>query len=113
MAFPVVAVKTIAEIAFSAIPLVERLIRGRGRGQEKKDAAREFIREELEKVTKTNPEALPDIQNFDWVDAITNFGEIAPLVDDVIDAVVALLNELAKYNKDSGPRPVNVSRLTL
>jgi hypothetical protein len=102
MAFPVIAVKTIAELAFTAVPLVERLIRGSGRGAEKKEAAREFIREELEKVVGENPQALPDFQNFDWVAAVADFPRIVGLVDDVIDAVVALLNGLGQYNRPEG-----------
>jgi len=102
MAFPVLAVKTIAELAFTAVPLVERLIRGAGRGEEKKEAAREFIIEELQKVSKDNVEALPDFTNFDWVAFIADWQQAVALVDNVIDAVVDLLNGLAKYNRPDG-----------
>ncbi|MEE8114915.1 MAG: hypothetical protein V3T23_11255 [Nitrososphaerales archaeon] len=104
MGFPVIAIKTIAELAFTAIPLVERLIRGKNRGKEKKEAVREFILEELQNVAGVNPESLPDFANFDWVAAIKDYSTIVALVDDVIDASVALLNGLAKYNRtQSGP----------
>ncbi len=99
---PIMAIKTIAELAFTAVPLVERLIRGVGRGAEKKVAAREFILEELTNVAGRAPESLPDFANFDWVAAIADWPQIVGAVDNVIDATVALLNVLAKYN-----RPVN------
>lgn len=112
MAFPVLAVKTIAELAFTAVPLVERLIRGSGRGQEKKEAAREFILEELQNVSKNNVEALPDFANFDWVAAIADWQQLVSKVDDVIDAVVALLNQLSQYNRpDGSSAPVTQSRI--
>jgi len=110
MAFPILAVKTIAELAFAAVPLVERLIRGKGRGQEKKEAAREFIREELQNVIIANPESLPDFANFDWVAAIRDFQNLTGLVEDVIDSTVALLNALGQYNRTSDG-PVSVARI--
>lgn len=112
MAFPVLAVKTIAELAFTAVPLVERLIRGAGRGEEKKEAAREFILEELQKVSTESPESLPDFANFDWLAALADWQQIVGLVDDVIDSVVALLNGLAKYNRPDGSSvPVAQARI--
>jgi len=110
MIFPVVAVKTIAELAFTAIPLVERLIRGPKRGDEKKQAARDFILEELQNVAKNNIEALPDFGNFDWKDAIGDFTTLAAKVDAVIDAVVDLMNTLSKYNRTSNG-PVSAARI--
>lgn len=104
MALPIIAIKTIAELAFTAIPLAERLIRGPGRGAEKKDAAREFIFEELQNVGRTNAEALPDFANFDWVAAIKDLPALAALVDDIIDSTVALINALSKYSRTTeGP----------
>jgi hypothetical protein len=102
MAFPILAIKTIAELAFTAIPLVDRLIRGPGRGKEKKEAAREFILEELQTVAGRNPEALPDFQNFDWVAAVGDWQQLVGAVDNVIDATVDLLNLLSKYNRPVG-----------
>ena len=102
MGFPIIAIKTIAELAFNAIPLVERMIRGPKRGAEKKVAVREFILDELTQVVGTNKEALPDFANFDWVAAIADFPQLVSKVDDIIDAVVALLNQLSKYNRPSG-----------
>lgn len=101
MAFPVIAVKTIAELAFAAVPMVERIIRGKGRGAEKKEAAREFILEELKLVADTNAESLPDFANFDWLAAIADWSNLTGKVDAVIDSVVALLNALSKHNRTS------------
>ena len=101
MALPIIAVKTIAELAFAAVPLIERVIRGPKRGAEKKKAAREFILEELQIVANSSPESLPDFANFDWLAAIQDWSEISALVDNVIDSIVALSNGLAKYNKTS------------
>jgi hypothetical protein len=110
--FPVLAVKTIAELAFTAVPLVERLIRGSGRGTEKKEAAREFILEELQKVAKVNVESLPDFQNFDWLAFIADWQQTIALVDNVIDSVVELLNAMSKYNRpDGNSSPVTAARI--
>lgn len=113
MVFPVVAVKTIAEIAFTAVPLVERLIRGRGRGDEKKEAAREFIKDELEKVISTNPQALPDFANYDWVAFLKDWNQHIAQVDEVIDAVVGLMNHLAQYNRPETGGSVNENTIEL
>lgn len=110
MAFPVLAVKTIAELAFTAVPLVERLIRGARRGAEKKEAAREFIIEELTMVANNNAESLPDFANFDWLAAIADWPVLIGLVDGVIDSTVALLNGLSKYNRTS-EGPVSAARI--
>jgi len=111
MVLPILAIKTIAELAFTAIPMVERLIRGRGRGPEKKEAAREFILEEIQTVLNgPNKENLPDFANFDWVGAIRDWSMLVTLGDNVIDATVALLNGLAKYNR-SPEGPVEASRI--
>ena len=112
MGFPVLAVKTIAELAFVAVPLIERMIRGVGRGKEKKEAAREFILEELQGALDNNPEALPDFANFDWIAAVADWSAIVGKVDDVIDSVVALLNALAKHNRSTAGS-VSDSPLTL
>ena len=101
MALPIIAIKTIAELAFAAIPLVERVIRGPKRGDEKKEAAREFILEELQTVASANAESLPDFANFDWLAAISDWKTLVFHVDEVIDSLVNLSNVLAQYNRTS------------
>jgi len=105
MAFPIAAVSTIAQLVFQAVPLAERLISGKGRGKEKQTAVRKFVKDELETIAKADAGSLPDFKNFNWLGAIMDLPNLYKLVDGVIDSVVALMNGLAKYNRDEPPMP--------
>jgi hypothetical protein len=91
------SIKTVFSIinyAIPAIKTVEQMFRGRGRGEEKKKAVVEGVlsnlEEELQQAGQANPGA------YGWLELILKKPELAKKIGDVVDSVVALINELTE-----------------
>lgn len=104
--FAGLTIKTVFSIinyAIPAIKTVEQMIRGRGKGKEKRSAVVNGIRsnllEELGELKKVN---LPDFdENYRWMELALNAKGVEERIGRVVDATVDLLNFLGSF--DSPP----------
>ena len=96
----ITSVITLVPRIIDAVQKAEQFIRGKGRGKEKKEAATENVIQDLKEAVEAAQEmSVPDVKSIKWYKLALSGPELAARVGDVIDAVVALMNFLSKFDE--------------
>jgi hypothetical protein len=98
----VAVLPTILPLVIQGVETVERIIRGRGRGAEKREVVIEEVLDQLRNIAEQtrNGANVPNFQDYRWIDLLLASDEAIEHIGAVIDSVVALMNFLGRFDNE-------------
>ena len=97
----IATVATLIPKVIDAIQHAERFIRGKGRGKEKKKAVTENLVDYIKDLKDTVEKA--DLKTINWFNMVLAGPEIMQKIGALVDAIVDLMNFLAKFDDVEAP----------
>jgi hypothetical protein len=92
---------TVIPLVIDAVQVVERIIRGRSRGPEKREVAIDEVQTGLKQLAEQAQRAdIPNFSDYRWIDLLLQGPDAANKIGAVIDSVVDLMNFLGKFDEE-------------
>lgn len=97
----VAVLPTVIPLVIQGVETVERIIKGRGRGPEKRKVVIGEVFDQLGQLSRQAREAdIPNFGDYRWVDLLLAAPEAYEKVGAVVDSVVDLMNFLGRFDNE-------------